>query len=59
MTNREWLETLSDEEFTRVMWYSCECCAGYGSLKECFKQPSCREGRLKWLKQEHKGDKLC
>lgn len=56
MTNREWLETLTDEEFARMMWYSCECCAGQGNLKECYKQPSCREGRLKWLQQEHKED---
>lgn len=54
MTNREWLETLTDEEFTRMMWYSCDCCVGQGDLKICHKQPSCRDGRLKWLKQEHK-----
>lgn len=56
MTNREWLQTLTDEEFARMMWYSCECCAGHGDLKKCHKQPSCRDGRLKWLKQKHKED---
>ena len=54
MTNREWLQTLTDKEFTRIVWYSCECCVGRGDKKECRKQTSCREGRLKWLKQEHK-----
>lgn len=54
MTNREWLNTLTDEEFAQKMWYSCECCAGESDLKKCRRQVSCREGRLKWLKQEHK-----
>lgn len=53
MTNREWLQTLTDEEFARMMWYSCDCCVGQGDLKKCHKQPSCRDGRLKWLKQKH------
>ena len=56
MTNREWLQTLTDEEFARKMWYACECCVGQGDLKKCWRQKSCREGRLKWLKKEHKED---
>lgn len=56
MTNREWLQTLTDEEFTKIILYSCECCIGRGNKKKCLAQPSCREGMLKWLKQEHKED---
>lgn len=54
MTNREWLQTFTDEEFVRMMWCSCECCVAQGNLKECRKQASCNDGRLKWLKKEHK-----
>lgn len=53
MTNREWLNTLTDEEFVRMMWCSCECCVAQGNMKECRKQASCNEGRLRWLKKEH------
>lgn len=53
MTNREWLETLTDEEFVRIMCYSCECCTGHTDLEKCNKM-LCRDGRIEWLKQEHK-----
>ena len=56
MTNREWLQTLTDKEFTRIVWYTCECCVGQDDSKKCLQQLSCREGRLKWLKKEHKED---
>lgn len=56
MTNREWLQTLNDEEFTQIMWYSCECCVAYGNREKCLNDMDCRDGRLKWLKQEHKED---
>lgn len=55
MTNREWLESLSDEEFVQIMCYSCNCCVGHSLMYKgkCGKI-SCRDGRIEWLKQEHK-----
>lgn len=53
MTNREWLQTLTDEEFVQLMCYSCECCTGHTDLEKCNKM-LCRDGRIEWLKQEHK-----
>lgn len=61
MTNKEWLiKSLTDEEILQIVIvnYTCKCCVGQNDLKKCLAQP-CREGMLKWLKQEHKGDKLC
>ena len=54
MTNREWLNTLSDEEFVEIMIYSCRSCVGDGSLEKCHRQPSCKDGKLKWLHEKHK-----
>lgn len=54
MTNREWLESLSDEEFVEIMIYSCRSCVGDGSLEKCQRQPSCKDGKLKWLQEKHK-----
>ena len=45
MTNREWLE---------IMIYSCRSCVGDGSLEKCHRQPSCKDGKLKWLHEKHK-----
>lgn len=53
MTNREWLQTLTDEEFVRIMCSSCESCTGHTDLEKCNKM-LCRDGRIEWLKQEHK-----
>lgn len=57
MTNREWLQTLTDEEFVQIMCYSCDCCTGHTDLEKCNKM-LCRDGRIEWLKQEHKEDIL-
>ena len=53
MTNRQWLESLSDKEFVLTMCYSCKCCVGHDDNRKCGKI-SCRDGRIEWLKQEHK-----
>lgn len=53
MTNREWLQTLSDKEFVQIMCYSCDCCIGHDDYGKCGKI-SCRYGRIKWLQEEHK-----
>lgn len=55
MTNREWLQTLSDKEFVLTMCYSCNCCIGHDDYGKCGKI-SCRDGRIKWLQEEHKED---
>ena len=52
MTNREWLQTLTDEEFVRLMCYSCESCTGHTDLVKC-NNMLCRDGHIEWLKQEH------
>lgn len=57
MTNREWLETLTDEEFVRLMCYSCESCTGHTDPEKC-NTMLCRDGHIEWLKQEHKEDEL-
>lgn len=56
MTNREWLQTLTDEEFVKVMYGSCMYCAANGNIKEC-ESTSCRDGRIEWLKQEYKQER--
>lgn len=53
MTNREWLSTLTDEEFVRLMCYSCESCTGHTDFEKC-NTMLCRDGHIEWLKQEHK-----
>ena len=57
MTNREWLATLTDEEFVRIMCSSCESCTGHTDLEKC-NTMLCRDGRIEWLKQEHKDGDL-
>lgn len=53
MTNREWVQTLTDEEFVRIMCSSCESCTGHTSIEKCTSM-LCRDGHIEWLKQEHK-----
>lgn len=54
VTNRQWLESLSDEDFAKV-WVDnagryCAYCIynGYGC------EDNCVEGHMQWLKAEHK-----
>lgn len=52
MTNREWLESLSDEELAIVIG-GCNCCV-YDDTDDCAdKVDTCCGGRLKWLQAEH------
>lgn len=66
MTNRQWLETLSDEEFAKWNFdISCGMCAyntergmcdnlrGIGALID---EVYCIDGITKWLSMEHKGE---
>lgn len=51
MTNREWLQTLTDEEFARIV-RSCKCCIGQTDIEKC-SELLCSDGCIEWLKQEH------
>ncbi len=66
MTNREWLNTLSDEEFAGkylIVW--CSNCVHNPQRGMCrnltkgvtFESDYCTDGMAKWLQMEHKGDK--
>lgn len=52
MTNREWLESLDNKTFALLIG-SCGSCIGYGS-RAVHCSTSCPDGKLKWLRQEHK-----
>lgn len=63
MTNRQWLSTLTDEEFAK--WYQtvgCGSCANTPEKGFCnnfggvvsFDQNCCIDGTVKWLKKEYK-----
>ena len=61
MTNRQWLMwqllDMSDEEFARVVSFDCIYMISCDDSKICPPDDSCggncREGRVKWLQQEH------
>lgn len=64
MTNREWLETLTDEEF--AVWcdeyVGCDTCAHKPEKGFCnnlsdiasFEKDCCIDGTAQWLQAEHK-----
>lgn len=66
MTNREWLQTLTDEEFAK--WHQtvgCGSCAHNPEKGICFNllsgivsfnEAHCIDGTAKWLQMEHKGE---
>lgn len=63
MTNREWLNTLSDEEFAK--WHTqigCGACIyNNASATECAQwyvndEHKCQTGTTKWLEAEHEED---
>ena len=58
MTNREWLESLTEEEyeyFSDLIICRCQLCA-YWDNTLCFLDDvkRCVEGHNKWLDEEHK-----
>ena len=56
MTNREWIDNLSNEQLVKLMRTfkdaSCEFCA-YSDVAEC---GYCFDGQAAWLEQEHDDD---
>ena len=63
MTNREWLQTLTDEEFAKWNYeIGCGSCAYNSEKGFCnnltgsvsFETDRCINGTERWLKQEHK-----
>lgn len=58
MTNREWLNSLTDEELAEIqhdhdMWIGCKCCAFDRGDYNC-RLTSCEQGTINWLKAKHK-----
>jgi hypothetical protein len=53
MKNREWLETLSDEDLAEVLCESHEYCSGCLGYTLCELGDGHANGLLKWLKEEH------
>lgn len=54
MTNREWLNSLSDEALADLLNdCGCDCCVG--TRLNCY--GNCRNGFVEWLKKEHEDDK--
>lgn len=56
MTNRQWLESLSDEAFLRecanMAW--CRCAYCIYAKGDCLKIPiTCKQAQVKWLNSEH------
>lgn len=50
-TNRQWLESLSDEEFNKFVVVTCNRCI----YKPCnHSYANCTKGILAWLQAEHK-----
>lgn len=62
MTNREWLESLSDEELAEFLRTAknCQGCV-YGAnpqdATKCFEANACTIGRIKWLKRKYREKK--
>lgn len=59
MTNREWLNSLTEEDFANTLYeyddnIECKCCVAYSIDTACFNH--CKEGFIAWLKQEHKDE---
>lgn len=54
MTNREWLESLSDEELAKIIRH-CRMCVHLG--EECLtnKPYDCNSGNVLWLQSEFTG----
>ena len=54
MTNREWLENLSDEELAETLNF-CAVCAmcAYRNVRFC-SENICSKGITQWLREEHK-----
>lgn len=50
MTNRQWLETLTNEELLKIIYIRCVAMNG----GECPERLSCKECQIKWLNAEYK-----
>lgn len=56
LTNRQWLESLSDEDLAKFLHTCRKCgtCAFEHRPTNCYLEDACTIGRIKWLKQKHK-----
>jgi hypothetical protein len=57
MTNREWLNSLTDDEFIEVCGNSSLC--SRISLYDCNSEPYCMTCLKKWLSAEHIEKQRC
>jgi len=55
MTNREWLNTLSNEDLVYYLIAQCNICANAGKNCTGHDEMNCYEGCMKWLEQEYEG----
>lgn len=57
MTNREWLNSLKNEDVVYLISTRCNICAN--ADKDCTEhsEMNCYEGCEKWLEQEYEGSK--
>lgn len=55
MTNREWLATLTDEDFAKYM----RCVRDYDTTEPCNEAPkvNCDKHIARWLKAKHEEEK--
>lgn len=59
MTNREWIETLTDEEFSKwSLEVGCGMCVHNPERGFCnnLTESYCIDGIVRWLQMEHKGE---
>ena len=58
MTNREWLETLSDEKLAETAQIVCEICPAYMGHGSCYRGGDhCARNTKRWLAQEYEPPK--
>lgn len=57
LTNREWLESLSDDELVFHLLTECLNCEYHNLTAGCVapRGKDCKDGILAWLRAEHKG----
>lgn len=53
MTNRQWLETLTDEELLKIIYIRCVVTR---DDRRCPERLTCEGCQLKWLQAEYKGE---
>ena len=61
MTNRQWLESLGDENFVKEVFSMIGCSHCVNGPAYCYKQSSlaqCEQKQIEWLQSEHEENKV-